>query len=414
MYIIILSLLLLVGCHEQQPLFPKPPGNTEKKDTVFELIWETRMDSNRSGVITSNFMQVWKDYFVTTGDIEDPLLIRVFNKYNGKKEWEFVNQNGLKYNIIYNALKEDIYIGITGDGIFGFDLNKREMKWQINQNQLNLRFGWNMTIHGDYIYMPATWMFGKVNISDERMIRIHYLTGEMETVYHIQSVDSLMDAFSSPVFWTDPETGHEIMFFNNQNWNYFLTPQEVSQDLYAVDIETNEVLWCNAEFTPVASNGTIHPIVYNDNIITGGDWSIYSFDAKTGNLNWKREFSQPTPWSLWSTTEHLIKENRLYVNEVGADIACLDADTGEVIWHNTKDASNCTPTMTYYKDMLVYTSWGKGSIMVLDAFTGERIHKERSHNHSTFNTDVVYDEETDMFFTTDYKYAYGFKIHKPE
>jgi outer membrane protein assembly factor BamB len=141
---------------------------------------------------------------------------------------------------------------------------------------------------------------------------------------------------------------------------------------------------------------------------------MYSFDAKTGEQNWKREFPQPQPWALWGTTEHLIKENRLYVNEVGRDIACLNADNGEIIWDNKEDAPNCTPTMTYYKDMLVYTSWGKGSIMVLDAFTGERIHRERPHNNSTFNTDVVYDEETDMFFTTDYHYAYGFKIHKPE
>ncbi|MDV7399625.1 hypothetical protein RZS08_49885, partial [Arthrospira platensis SPKY1] len=96
------------------------------------------------------------------------------------------------------------------------------------------------------------------------------------------------------------------------------------------------------------------------------------------------------------------------------NIWCLDVETGAVIWHNNNDAPNCTPTMTYYQDMLVFTSWGYGSIMVLDAFTGKQIHRERSHNGSTFNTDVIYDPQTDMFFTTDYHYAYGFRIRKPK
>ncbi len=411
--LIIMIAMMLASCggHLPPEVDNKPP--VEKKDTVFELVWETLMDT-KEGVIPSDYVQVWNDYFITTGDVEQPPLIRVFDKNTGEKAWEYINQNGLKYDIIYNAIKGDIYIGITGDGVFGFDLNQRKMKWQINLHQMNIKFGWNMTIRGDYIYQPVYWNFGQVNNSSAKIIRIKYNTGEFETVYEIASVDSLMDGFSAPVFWKNPDTGHDIMFFNNQNWNYFKSPQEVSQDLIAVDVDTRQVLWINAEFTPVASNGAIHPIMYKDNIITGGDWSMYSFDARTGKLNWKREFPQPVPWSLWGQTEHLIKDNRLYVNEVGDYIWCLNADTGEVIWANSTDAPNCTPTMTYYKDMLVYTSWGKGSIMVLDAFTGKRIHKERSHNYSTFNTDVVYDKATDMFFTTDYHYAYGFKIHKPE
>ncbi|MEZ4906768.1 MAG: PQQ-binding-like beta-propeller repeat protein [Saprospiraceae bacterium] len=170
----------------------------------------------------------------------------------------------------------------------------------------------------------------------------------------------------------------------------------------------------NLGFLLCESNGQIPPVLYSDNIITGGDWSIYSFNAKTGELNWKTEFIEHKPFPLWSTAKHLLHENKIYVNNAGFNIRCLNADTGELIWHNPTDAPNCTTTMTYYQDMLVFTSWGYGSIMVLDALTGEKIHREYSHNGSTFNTDVIYDQETDMFFTIDYLYAYGFKIHKPE
>ncbi len=72
--------------------------------------------------------------------------------------------------------------------------------------------------------------------------------------------------------------------------------------------------------------------------------------------------------------------------------------------------------MVYYEkeDLLVFTSWGYGSVMVLDALTGETVHRERPYDNSTYTTDVVYDKERDMFFTSTYKHAIGFKIHKPK
>lgn len=409
--IILLSMLLLMGCCEQQPPIPDPPD--EPKDTIFELIWQTRTDSLKS-IVGSNYVQIWDKYFLWTGDIEDPLTIKAFNKLTGKKEWEYINVNGLKSDIIYNKVIKDIYIGITGDGVFGFDLNERKMKWQINQKQLNISFGWGMTVRGDYIYQPVTWSFGMVNIAVEKILKIHYLTGAYETIYQTARKDSMMDAFSSPVFWTDPVTGDDIMYFNNQNWNYETAADKVTQDMIAVDVVTKEVVWKNSKFSPHASNGSIPPAIYKDNIITGGDWSIYSFDARTGKQNWKWEFLEQKPFGIWNTAQHLVQENRLYVNPGSEDVICLNAETGALIWKNPKGGPNCTPTMTYYNDMLVFTSWGYGSIMVLDAFTGKKIHQEQSHNYSTFNTDVIYDPESDMFFTTDYLYAYGFKIRKPK
>lgn len=400
----------MAHCGQHTPI-NDPPDNPA--DTTFQLVWQTRIDSTRS-IIGSDYVQVWKDLFLCTGDIEAPPTIYAFDKKSGKLEWKFINSNGLKDKILYNTIINDVYIGITNDGVFGFDLNERKVIWEINQNNLNFSFGWNMAVRGEYMYQPVTWEFGKLGKAVSRIIRIHYLKGKWEDVYAVKSSDSLMNAFSAPVFWHNPDTGHDIMYVNNQNWNMDLSPQEITQDMIAVDVETKQVVWKNASFSPVASNGSIHPAVYKDNIITGGDWSIYSFDARKGKLNWKREFIEFKPIDIWATTNHLVKENRIYVNEVGPNIWCLNADTGDVIWNNKTDAPNCTPTMTYYQDMLVFTSWGYGSIMVLDAFTGAKIHQEPSHNNSTFNTDVVYDPATDMFFTTDYLYAYGFKIHKPK
>ena len=409
--ILILVMLVFGGCVKDQPPVPDPTDNP--KDTIFELVWETRIDTANS-VIGSDYVQLWNDWFICTGDISEPLTLYGFDKHTGKKDWTYVHQGELRYKIIYNKLIGDIYIGMTNDGIFGFDLNTKTVIWEINLSNMNISRGWNMTTRGDYIYLPCDLYRGNIIHSVSKILRVKYDTGEYETVFEKKSADSLMNGFSSPVFWTNPDTGHDIMFFNNGNWNYQLPPQKIDQDMIAVDVVTKEVIWKNAAFSSVATNRSIPPVTYQDNVITGGDWSIYSFDARTGELRWKREFADLKPFGLWNTTQHLVEANRIYVNEVAHNIWCLDVETGAVIWHNNNDAPNCTPTMTYYQDMLVYTSWGYGSIMVLDAFTGKQIHRERSHNGSTFNTDVIYDPQTDMFFTTDYHYAYGFRIRKPK
>lgn len=52
--------------------------------------------------------------------------------------------------------------------------------------------------------------------------------------------------------------------------------------------------------------------------------------------------------------------------------------------------------------------------MVIDAFTGETIHREYKYGNSAYNNDIVYDEARDMFFTSAFKHAVGFKVNALE
>ena len=64
--------------------------------------------------------------------------------------------------------------------------------------------------------------------------------------------------------------------------------------------------------------------------------------------------------------------------------------------------------ISFYKKY--FCSWGYGSIMVLDALTGKTLHREHRYDNSSYNADVVYDAELDMFFSSTYKHAVGFKV----
>ncbi len=128
---------------------------------------------------------------------------------------------------------------------------------------------------------------------------------------------------------------------------------------------------------------------------------------------WRTQVPGYTKFAIWNNTNHLLVNDKLFVNDVGTNSLCLDPETGAIIWHENYYSSNCTDNMLYYEkeDYLVFTSWGKGSVIVLDALTGQLIHRENGYENSVFNNDIVYDEERDMFFTTTYKHAIAFKIN---
>jgi outer membrane protein assembly factor BamB len=105
-------------------------------------------------------------------------------------------------------------------------------------------------------------------------------------------------------------------------------------------------------------------------------------------------------------------EDKVFGNPDVFDIFCLNAENGTIIWHNKKDAPNCSPNMLFNDGMLIFNAWGFGSVVVLDAVTGKLIHREQSPD--TYRTDVHYDKAADMYFVQDLSFAHGFKINKPK
>ena len=233
-------------------------------------------------------------------------------------------------------------------------------------------------------------------------------TGQLNSIY-----ETSVGLLSPPSFQTNNQ-GKVQIIMNEYPWSEL--PEESIQNIFCLDYLSGKENWRNDSISEnFRSNIGLNPIIYDNRIvITGGDWSIYAFDVETGEQLWRYEFEYP--WSIWVHTNHLINEDRLYVNNAMEDVTCLNPETGDLIWNNPEGGPNCTDNMVYYEkeDYLVFTSWGYGSVMILDALTGETIHRERKYDNSQYNNDVVYDPDLDMFFTSSYKHAIGFKIHNPD
>ena len=411
LFIAIIITSLFWACDNSDVPIPQTkPVETEDVDIndVFEMKWATRMNFEKE-IVGSDQQQVFENNFICFGDLGDPATIFGFNINTGSKDWEYIYEGDDKANINNNYLYENILICVTGKRVFGFDLKSHTLAWELNLRDLNIRPSRGTIATNNIFYLAADFDF-KHDSHTQHLMEFNIFTGDYRIVYSAKAIEYLI-GISPPVHYNNGK--QELLIFNEYP-KFSEPPERSSQNMVAIDLHTTEVVWRCENISDFFSSNSLHPpIIYKNKVITGGDWSIYGFNADNGEKLWRYAFDYP--WGIWATTNHLIHNDRLYVNNTIEDVTCLNPETGALIWNNPQGGPNCTDNMLYYEkeDLLVFTSWGYGSVMVLDALNGKTLHRERAYEYSQFNNDVVYDAESDMFFTSTYKHAIGFKVNRP-
>jgi outer membrane protein assembly factor BamB len=404
----LLTGLMACGDHSMPPDVPTPV-----QDTIFELLWATELKPG-DGIISTDFTQHYKDWVLVTGDLDLPPTISAFNKKTGNKDWEYIHQGAVNNEIDISVIYENIYIAICSHGLVAVDLNKQESIWELDFYPLDYYRENSNTIFDGFLYLNIQIGGAGLDANSAAILKINIKTGEHEKIFEVKKQGENLTSLSPPTIWPNSDTNQPLIIFNEYP-NAQKPPQDDEQNIVALDLTTKEVVWRTKKFTENFYSSGLHPpIIYKDIVITGGDWSIYAFDVKTGKQLWRHAFDYHT--GIWTKTNHLIYDDRLYVNNSQHDVTCLNPETGELIWNNPRGGANCTDNMLYYEkeDYLIFTSWGYGSVMILDAFTGKTIHQEEQYENSNYNNDVVYDKDLDMFFTSTYKHAIGFKVNAPK
>lgn len=397
---------LTISCDSDNDI----PIEKEVIDEKFELEWANRLDNGKS-IVNLNEGHIYGDWYIYSGDELDPPTIYAFNMSTGNRDWVYIHQGNIERDVLQSCIIDNVYIANCGDGIFALDLESRELLWKLDFEEYNYSYFKGFSSHENKLYIKVIKDFNTSNQTVE-ILKIDPKNGFEENILSI--FENYNYGVSPPAFSYDPIQQRSLIFLNESPSSS--VPEESIQNIMAIDIEADTIVWKTEDFTPnFASNGGHPPIVYEDRIvITGGAWLMYGFDANTGNLLWQTPINQESPFSIFNETNHLLVGNRLYVNEGGENVTCLDPETGRIIWNNPKGGPNCSSNMIYYakENLLVFTSWGYGSVMVLDALTGSTIHRERGFENSDFNNDVVYNPDLDMFFTSTFKHAVGFKIKR--
>lgn len=403
----VLSLIILVAsCHKDDPT-PVPPVVSKP---IFEKVWQTRIYDAPLENVGSQNAYLYKDLYIVCGDgysHPDPTLY-AFDAKTGEKRWAWKQSGRMQFPVDYVIGQKNILIASNQKGIIAFDTNTQQLLWEDIYNDYNQVGNNTLVIFDNFVYT-------KNNLGDyygdASIIRYNLQTGHREVVWNVPKEGIWSPAISPPTFWVD-EKSDTIMIFVNGKSNVDKSPQESPTDLWAVNLSTKTINWKIENVMKIPTNLLNPPVIYKDNVIFGGDWSIYSVDIPSGKLNWRTQFPELGNFGSFNRTGLLLEGDKVFGNPDIFDIFCLNAENGSIVWHNKKDAPNCSPNMLYNNGMLICGSWGFGSVVIIDAVTGKLIHREQSPN--IYNVDVLYDKVTDMYLTQDFAHAVGFKINKPK
>src|SRR5690554_3705697 len=115
---------LFWACEKPDPLQPDP--SKVEKDTVFELVWATRMNFEKEIVSTANPVH-YKDWLLVNGDIDDPPTIMAFNKETGEKDWELVLDQLPGREIKVMFLYENLLLARNAYSVFAINIDTKEL-----------------------------------------------------------------------------------------------------------------------------------------------------------------------------------------------------------------------------------------------------------------------------------------------
>jgi len=375
-------------------------------NSIFNIEWAARIDLDNS-VICADNVQLYIDQYVQGGDKDSPPSVLSFDTATGENIWNFVHQGNVKGAIDFTLLEGNILYAMCKDGVIAIDLEDKNLLWELDFKIKGFFRRSRLTLHNDKLYCSASWAF-RTDSKVEHLLQIDTKTGEFRSIYAQKNKGNNTYNFSPPSFFVNQFSGNTLILFNEYP-DAQLPFDEGSQNLMCLNLDTFEEVWKVEDFSENHPTNKFHsPILFENTIITGADKSLYCFNVYDGTFNWKTSFDYS--YGIWSKTNHLLHKDRLIVNNSQSSVTCLDPRNGTIIWNNEKGGANCTDNMLINNDKLIFTSWGFGSVMVLDFYTGETIHQEHRFDNSQFTTDIVYDNKNDLYITSTYKHVVAFRL----
>ncbi|MBP7509530.1 MAG: PQQ-binding-like beta-propeller repeat protein [Prolixibacteraceae bacterium] len=181
------------------------------------------------------------------------------------------------------------------------------------------------------------------------------------------SFEGLGEGHSSPVF------AHDKIFVSSMigqtGYIFILTMDGKEIKRYPYGTEFFES-WPGTRSTPVIDGNTLY--------IYSGMGVIYSFDALSGTLKWKKEMlTEGTENIKWGVTETLVIDgDKLFCSPGGKpyNVVALNKNTGDVIWSNpgTGDLSAyCTPAVVNLPSRKILVTMMASHIVGFDINNGK-------------------------------------------
>ncbi|MBP6694842.1 MAG: PQQ-binding-like beta-propeller repeat protein [Saprospiraceae bacterium] len=407
--------MLFFSCEKE----PNPkPIDPDPMDKIIQWNWDAEI-KQYSNELQRNPV-LYKDWVIVgfASDYQNrniPALI-AFNKFTGKEEWRYthpVQNTDLLRNVV--VFKEYILLKYA-DRITCIQADTRNQLWEILYHP-NLASYHPMDIYGDYFYQAENYY----DVPDDfpfndsvSLVRYHIPTGQSEVLFAERMVkdSGKHPEYYPPVVYNDGSK--ELVIFTR---HYLDVDDFHPVDIFAVDIKTKEVVWKNEAYSPLRSAWNTPPYIFDGNVIAASDWSMYSWNAATGNLHWKTELTGLNQKAGFSFSGPFLHGNRMYAISNEGKIFCVDSETGLLIWQNVKVGNEdngpargpCNRPIVV-DDILFVNAWSDQALVLIDTKTGSQLERHKDAKYNGRN--VLYDEETKTFFVTADEMLRAFTVKK--
>src|SRR5690554_2500916 len=167
----------------EKPTDQLPDRPYIKQDTVFELMWATRLDFEKE-IVGTDLTQQYQDWVLVGGDIDDPPTVMAFNKDTGEKDWEIVlNQlEGGKIHLMFQY--DNLLLARNGYSVFAINLDTKELLWEENLKSIGMRLGSMSLANNNKLYLNADFAF-TTPVQVLHIYEFDPFTGENRTVFSL-------------------------------------------------------------------------------------------------------------------------------------------------------------------------------------------------------------------------------------
>ena len=406
----------LTSC-EKEPINPSPETPTPVEKRV-EWKWNVDLSNTKKELYTD---PVLFDEWIILSYISDnenrnlPAL-SFFNKRTGDKEWEYFYPHKSTEYIRNIKLYQNWIVLKYTDRLICINAETRNLEWEIiypNNNTVTFA----AVIFGEYYYQTMDY-FDNLNdfpFNDSvSLMRYHIPTGQQEKLYGERMVkdSGKHPELFPPLVYQDGN--RELIIFT---MNYLDSGDFHPVDLIAVDTKTKEVVWKNSAYSPLRTAWNTPPYIFDGNVVLASDWSMYSFDAKTGQMNYRTELKSLNNQAGFSFSGPFVHNDKVYAIENNGHVFCLDARFGNILWQITNVGANangpargpCNRPIVV-DDILYVNTWSDQAFILFDARSGQQLERYRDADYNGGN--VVYDEETKTFFVTAQDKLRAFTVKK--
>lgn len=139
---------------------------------------------------------------------------------------------------------------------------------------------------------------------------------------------------------------------------------------FSVSLSDGRLNWSNSEIKGFVE--TI-PVLYKGMIIFG-TWAnhLYALDTKTGRIKWDWQNNSSNRMLSPAACVPVALNNRVYIVAPDRKMACLDAETGQLLWHSNLEGKTVRESMGVSADStLIYAKTMNGEVIGVSTLLSE-------------------------------------------